>query len=253
MVTRWGEHVRRRPVLGAVELALGWQGVVVLVAKALPPLTPHWFPQLGPTVVNLVAAAAALALLRAWGMTRVAGVATWGGLARWPVLLPVVVVSGLATLPGLEGDTPTLIGGAVLTLGIGLSEELGYRALVLQVAQPLGAVRSVALSAVLFGAAHLDNYLFFGASWNDTRWQLLSAGLFGFCLGAARLVIGSVWPLVLVHAQADYLGIYSPGRTPDWLQGLDMLVSLALGLVLLRRHVRRVPAPEATGGAPVRS
>ncbi|MFE4974737.1 CPBP family intramembrane glutamic endopeptidase [Kitasatospora sp. NPDC056651] len=234
-----------------MELALGWQGVVVLVAKLLPPLSPNWFPQLGPTVVNLVAATAALALLRAWGLTHVAGVTTWGRLARWPVLLPVVVVSGLAALPGITGDAPTLIGGVALTLGVGLSEELGYRALILQVAQPLGTVRAVVLSTVLFGAEHLDNYLFFGASWNNTQWQVLSAGLFGFCLAAARLTIGSIWPLVLVHALADYLQIYSPGRTPDWLQVLDMTVSLALGLVLLHRHVRHAPTPERAGGAPL--
>ncbi|MFJ9448030.1 lysostaphin resistance A-like protein [Kitasatospora sp. NPDC101235] len=250
MVTRWGEHVRRRPALGAVELALGWQSVVVLVAKVLPPLAPHWFPQLGATVVNLVAAVAVLVLLRAWGLVRVAGVATWGRLARWPVLLPVAVVAGLAALPGLAGGAPTLIGGAALTLSIGLSEELGYRALILQVAQSLGVVRAVVLSAVLFGAGHVDNFLFFGASWDNTQWQMLSAGLFGFCLGAARLAIGSVWPLVLVHALADYLEIYSPGRTPDWLQGLDMAVSLALGLALLHRRLRRVPTPGRAGSVP---
>ncbi|MGC0416090.1 hypothetical protein ABIA38_001598 [Embleya sp. AB8] len=33
--------MRRRPALGVVELALGWQAIVVVVAKALPPLTPH--------------------------------------------------------------------------------------------------------------------------------------------------------------------------------------------------------------------
>ncbi|MGC0416091.1 CPBP family intramembrane glutamic endopeptidase [Embleya sp. AB8] len=206
-------------------------------------------------MVNLVAAAAALALLWAWGLLRIAGVATWGRLARRPVLLPLVAVACLAALPGLAGGAPTLIGGVVLTLGIGLSEELGYRALILEIAQPLGEVRAVVLSAALFGVGHLDNYLFFGASWNDTQWQVLSAGLFGFSLGAARLVIGSVWPLVLVHAQADYLEIYSPGRTPDWLQALDMTVSLAVGLALLfrLRRPRLGQPPDTEGNLPKRS
>ncbi|MFE6051639.1 CPBP family intramembrane glutamic endopeptidase [Kitasatospora sp. NPDC056446] len=224
-------------MLGAVEVALVWPATVVVVAKVLPVLAPGWFPQLGPTVVNLVACVPVLVLLKAWGLLRAGGVTGPGEWARWPVLLPLVVVAGLTVLPGFAGGTATLVGGAVLVLAIGVSEELSSRALVLQVARPLGAWRAVTLTAVLFGAVHLDNYLFFGArSLTGTLWQMLEAGLFGFCLCAARLVIGSVWPLVLVHALGDYTELYVPGGPPDWLQALGMVVDLGLGLALLRRH-----------------
>ncbi|MFJ6776978.1 CPBP family intramembrane glutamic endopeptidase [Kitasatospora sp. NPDC091257] len=111
-------------------------------------------------------------------------------MARWPVLLPV---TALAALPGIEGGTAALAGGVVLMLAIGVSEELSSRALVLEVARPLGPVRAGALTAALFGVGHLDN----------TLWQVLEAGAFGFFLCGARLYIGSVWPLVLLHALAD--------------------------------------------------
>ncbi|MFF2548411.1 CPBP family intramembrane glutamic endopeptidase [Kitasatospora sp. NPDC058063] len=242
MLTRWGSQVRRYPVAGAVGVAVVWQATIVVVAKVLPPLDPGWFPQLGPTVVNLAGAAVALALLRAWGLLAAGGVAGPGVMARWPVLLPVTVLAGLAALPGIEGGTATLAGGVVLMLAIGVSEELSSRALVLEVARPLGPVRAGALTAVLFGVGHLDNWLFFDAPLGNTLWQVLEAGAFGFLLCGARLYIGSVWPLVLLHALADYLEIYSPGRTADWLQALDVAVDLALGLALLLR-ARTAPAP----------
>ncbi|MGW7581017.1 CPBP family intramembrane glutamic endopeptidase [Kitasatospora sp. NPDC054768] len=121
-------------------------------------------------------------------------------MARWPVLLPVTV---LAALPGIEGGTAALAGGVVLMLAIGVSEELSSRALVLEVARPLGPVRAGALTAALFGVGHLDNWLFFDAPLGNTLWQVLEAGAFGFFLCGARLCIGSVWPLVLLHALAD--------------------------------------------------
>jgi uncharacterized protein len=100
----------------------------------------------------------------------------------------------------------------------------------------------VVLTAVLFGAGHLDNWLFFGGSPTGTLWQVLEAGLFGFALCGARLFIGSVWPLVLLHAASDYCELYSSGGTPDWLQGLGMAVDLGLGLVLLRLATTAEPA-----------
>ncbi|GAA3019214.1 hypothetical protein GCM10010519_55810 [Streptomyces lactacystinicus] len=234
--------MRRHPVAGAVGAAVVWQATIVVVAKVLPPLDPGWFPQLGPTVVNLAGAAVVLALLRTWGLLAAGGVAGPGVMARWPVLLPVTVLAGLAALPGVEGGTAALAGGAVLMLAIGVSEELSSRALVLEVARPLGPVRAGTLTAVLFGVGHLDNWLFFDAPLGNTLWQVLEAGAFGFFLCGARLYIGSVWPLVLLHALADYLEVYSPGKTADWLQALDVAVDLALGLALLLR-ARTAPAP----------
>nr|WP_223244610.1 CPBP family intramembrane glutamic endopeptidase [Streptomyces sp. CBMA156] len=248
-MTRWGSQVRRNPVLGAVGAAVLWQATIVVVAKALPPLEPGWFPQLGPTVVNLAGAAVVLAVLRAWGLLATSGVTSRGVMARWLVLLPVVVLAGLAALPGIEGGTATLVGGVVLMLAIGVSEELGSRALVLEVARPLGPVRAAVLTAVLFGVGHLGNWLFFNAPLDNTLWQVVEAGAFGFCLCGARLYIGSIWPLVLVHALSDYLEIYSPGKTADWLQALDVAVDLGLGLVLLLRAAA-APAPVPPPASP---
>lgn len=125
---------------GAVGAAVVRQATIVVVAKALPPLDPGWFPQLGPTVANLAGAMVVLVLLRAWGLLAVGGVTSLGVTARWVVLLPVVV---------------------------------------------------------------------------------------------------------LVHALSDYLEIYSPGKTADWLQALGVVVDLGLGLLLLRALA--VPAAGTVG------
>ncbi|MFI9786453.1 lysostaphin resistance A-like protein [Kitasatospora sp. NPDC051984] len=242
MLTRCGSWVRRNPAPGAVGVAAVWQAVIVVVARALPPLDPGWFPQLGPTVANLAGATAMLVLLRAWGLLAAGGVTSLGATARWVVLLPLAVLAGLAALPGIEGSAANLVGGVALMLSVGVSEELSSRALVLEVARPLGRVPAVVLTAVLFGVGHLGNWLFFGSPLGNTLWQVLEAGALGFCLCGARLHIGSIWPLALVHALSDYLEIYSPGKTPDWLQAVTVVVDLGLGLVLLLR-APEAPAP----------
>ncbi|WP_158687984.1 MULTISPECIES: CPBP family intramembrane glutamic endopeptidase [Actinomycetes] len=248
MLTRWLGHVRRHPLAGAVEVALSWEFAIVGSAKLLPVLDTAWFPGLGSVAVNLIATGVMLVILRSWGWLRPAGVTAWGRFARWPVVLPLFFVAALSALPGIEGSATQLVTGAAVMLCVGISEEISSRALVLEVARPLGLLRASALTAVLFGAGHLKNYLFFGASLNNTLWQMLSAGLFGFCLCAARLAIGTVWPLVLLHALSDYLQIYSPGKDPDWLWTLNAIVNLGLGAALLR-WARNAPAAESASTA----
>ncbi|MFF0013270.1 type II CAAX prenyl endopeptidase Rce1 family protein [Streptomyces sp. NPDC005374] len=68
----------------------------------------------------------------------------------------------------------------------------------------------------MFGVGHFQNYLFFGVPLDDTLWQMLSAGLFGFVCAVLRFAIGSVWPMVMVHGPDDFFQIRSPGAAPEW-------------------------------------
>nr|WP_306187801.1 CPBP family intramembrane glutamic endopeptidase [Streptomyces sp. MK5] len=119
---------------------------------------------------------------------------------------------------------------------VGVNEEIHSRGLVQQTLTPLGVMRAAVGVAVLFGAGHLQNYLFFGAQLNDTLWQMLSATLFGFACAGPRYAIGSVWPLVVVHALDEFFQIRSPGAAPDWWQGGVYVFHVAYGLWLLHRY-----------------
>jgi CAAX protease family protein len=221
-------------VLGTIEITLLWHGVLIAVAEGMPPLAPSWFPDLGASVVNLVCALVIWTLLRAWGMT--AGVTTLG--RRWWLVAPLLLIALTYALPGIEGSTAALVGSAVSLALVGVNEELYSRGLSLQVARPLGALPAATLVAVLFGAGHLQNYLLFGKPLDDTLFQILAAGLYGFCLAGVRLRIGTVWPLVFVHGLDDWLQVNSPGAAPDWWQLTVLAFHLGYGFVLLLRTRR---------------
>ncbi|MCX2179706.1 CPBP family intramembrane metalloprotease [Streptomyces sp. SKN60] len=234
---RWKGHVIRHPLWGAVELTLAWHTVLLLFAKvALPPLAPSWFPDLGAVLVNAVCAAGVWFVLWRWGRLRVSGVSVLGRPRRWWLATPMLLIACSYAAVGLSGSTRVLVSGLVSLLLVGLNEEIYSRGLVQQALHPVGPVRAAAGVAVLFGAGHVQNYLFFGAPLDDTLWQMLSAGLFGFTCAALRYAIGSVWPMCVVHGLDDFFQIHSPGTTPDGWQASVYVFHAAYGLWLLRRY-----------------
>ncbi|MFF0156969.1 CPBP family intramembrane glutamic endopeptidase [Streptomyces sp. NPDC005263] len=255
---RWKQHVSRHPLVGALELTLAWHVVLVLCAKVvLPPLAPSWFPDLGAALVNAVCTAGACFVLWRWGWLRVSGVASLGRPRRWWLAAPMLLVAGAYALAGLTGTPTVLVGSLVSLLWVGINEEVYSRGLVQQALTPLGPLRAAVGVGVLFGAGHLQNHLFFGAPLGDTLWQMLSAGLFGFTCAALRWAIGSVWPMVVVHALDDFFQIRSPGAAPDWWQVCVYVLHAGYGVWLLRRYgtvggpiVDRAPAPEPDGSMP---
>lgn len=234
---RWKGHVIRHPLWGAVELTLAWHAVLLLFAEVvLPPLAPSWFPDLGATLVNSVSAAGVWIVLWRWGWLRVPAVATFGRARRWWLAAPMLVIACSYAVAGLDGGTTVVVSSLVSLLWVGINEEIYSRGLVQQTLTPLGPMRAAVGVAVLFGVGHLQNYLFFGASLNDTLWQMLSAGLFGFTCAGLRYAIGSVWPMVVVHGLDDFFGIRSPGAAPDWWLASVYVFYAAYGLWLLRRY-----------------
>ncbi|MER5521610.1 CPBP family intramembrane glutamic endopeptidase [Streptomyces sp. NPDC002763] len=237
VMNRWRGHATRHPLWGAVELTLAWHVVLVLFAKViLPPLAPSWFPGLGATVVNAVCSAGAWLVLWRWGWLRTSGVATLGRVRRWWLAVPMLLVACSYALAGLDGSTTVLVSSLVSLLWVGINEEVSSRGLVQQVLAPLGAMRAAIGVGVLFGVGHVQNYLFFDAPLDDTLWQMLSAGLFGFACAGLRFAIGSVWPMVVVHGLDDFFQIHSPGAAPDWWQVCVYVFHAAFGVWLLRRY-----------------
>src|SRR3954470_3078773 len=234
---RWKGHVIRHPLWGAVELTLAWHAVLLLFAKVvLPPLAPAWFPGLGATLVNVICAAAVWFVLGRWGWLRVSAVASRGRARRWWLAMPMLLVACSYAVAGLDGGATVLVSGLVSLLWVGINEEIYSRGLVQQTLTPLGPFRAAVGVGVLFGAGHIQNYLFFGARLDDTLWQMLSAGLFGFTCSGLRYAIGSVWPMVVVHGLDDFFQIRSPGSAPDGWQVCVYVFHAGYGWWLLRHY-----------------
>lgn len=101
-------------------------------------------------------------------------------------------------------------------------------------ALPMGAGRAAALSAAVFGAAHLANVLF-GQNAAVTAAQAVGAAAFGFGYSVLRLRTNALWALAVTHAVLDLLlhttGLHG-GALWTVMIGQDLLL-LAVGLIAL--------------------
>ncbi len=105
---------------------------------------------------------------------------------------------------GLGTGPATLAALTVGYLATGVYEELWFRGVMLRSALPLGPVRAAALTAVLFGAAHLINVAF-GANLAITLAQAVGAAAGGFGYAILRQRTNAVWALAAIHVGSDLL------------------------------------------------
>jgi hypothetical protein len=235
-----------RAVVGAALVTLAWHVVLIAAAFGLPPLSPAWFPDLGATVVNLVALLVPVAVIarRGWWSR------PWLA-ARRPrrplLLLPVLLVALSYGLAGIDGSTTALISSAVLFLALGLSEELLSRGVVQELLSPLRPGARVLWVGVLFGLGHVLSAIAFGRAVDDTVVQVISASAFGAGFAALRLHVVVLWPFVLLHGLDDWMQINSPGAAP-WLWQLAVAIGFAVAAWALTRPTA-LPAPERRGTA----
>ena len=239
MRSRLRDLAGRRPLTLAAGVTVLWHLVLFAVEDLLPPLAPDWFPDLGATVVNLVLAALTLAVIGAFGWERQTGL-VW----RWPdrswwLLLPLLAEGLVHLHAGLEGSAGTLASAAVTMLAVGLAEESLSRGLVQRLLQPRGPAVAAVWVGVLFGFGHLLSGLWFGREWEFIWFQVLNTAAFGFCLAAVRWHVGTIWPLVVLHALVDVTSINSPGKLPDVVQVLIVVLLVGYGWWLLRLLDRR--------------
>ncbi|NUR69525.1 MAG: CPBP family intramembrane metalloprotease [Hamadaea sp.] len=234
-MSRW---LLRRPLAGAVILTLLWHAVVFAADAALPPLSPDWFPALGPTLINLLAAVVPIGVAVISGWWGAAGFGWRVPRRAWWYALPVLVACGAYAVSPLAGDAAALTSTAVMCLAIGVSEESLSRGVNQMMLARLGRFRAAVWVAVLFGLGHALSAAWFGRDLDDTVMQVISTTAFGFCFAALRFHLGVIWPLVLLHALDDFLQLTSPGKTPDWLQVAEIVFFVGYGWWLLTRLPR---------------
>lgn len=255
-VPGWGrplfDSAAHHPEIAVVVLAVATLLVQYLPYFLLPGLAVVDRRFLGKLLISGLAVAL-IAALNGWRQTGLS--ASAGAGPRWKAALPLlllVILSALASNFEVNGPGQVLYASAY-ALAIGFSEEAIFRGLFLQFLLPRGATRAVVLSSLVFGLMHLAN-LMVGADLTGTLTQVIYATLIGICFAGVRLYIGSLWPLIIIHALVDFfpklaLAGVSVGSV-DLVSAVIVIgiqVPFALyGAWLLRRHRRETmghPSP----------
>lgn len=115
---------------------------------------------------------------------------------------------------------------AVLLTGI--SEEAVYRGLFERAFLPRGRWQVVLFPALLFGAAHSVQSLGGGMPLQENLFQMVNAFVYGLLLGAVRLRINNVWPLIILHTLIDLFWV-----TAGLPEGVITLAEIPLSFYLL--------------------
>lgn len=224
-----------RPILAAVLLTLAWHVVLFALAQTVASVHPHWFPDLGYTLVNLGSAAVPIGLIIWLGWTRSAALIWRRPDRSWWLVTPLVLEAVSYSLNGVVGSVRELLSAAVLYTVLGISEEALSRGLVQRVLAVFGPVRAAVGVAVLFGAGHTLSGIWFSRPLDDTVFITINAAAFGFACAALRWHLRTIWPLVAVHALGDFLQILSPGNLPFGVRVVYLLGFIGYGWWLLRR------------------
>ena len=227
--------IARRPIFTAVLLTLAWHIVQFALAEPIASWQPHWFPDLGYTLINLGSAAVPVGLILWLGWTRSAGLIWRRPDRSWWLVMPLVLEAVSYSLHGVVGSVRELLSAAVLYTALGISEEALSRGLVQRVLAVLGPVRAAGGVALLFGAGHTLSGIWFSRPMDDTIFITINAAAFGFACAALRWHLRTIWPLVGVHALGDFLQILSPGNLPLGVRVAYMLIFIGYGWWLLRR------------------
>lgn len=192
-------------------------------------------------VTNVVVTVFAVVLVTRRGLWhRIGATTAWRSWAALLVLLPLVLEAVSWALPaGLREQSPGYLLWACTLLLVGVNEELISRGVVLSRLQeayrPLWAVT---LTAALFGLQHLSAFALTSRQAGDILGNVALSAVAGFAWASYQQRYRWIWPLVLVHATADFTTLLSARPLPDVLVGVAHVLLLTFGLVLLRAGAR---------------
>lgn len=234
------------PWLAAVGVAIGWRLVIFAAAFVLPPLAPTGFPELGALVVNLIACLVPLAVIARLGWWRMPWLVTVRPLA-WLPLVPLAVLYAGRLMFGWQLTLSQSAGTAVFVLVAAASEELYSRGVIQELLRAVRPLWRAAAVGLLFGLGHILSGVVFGRDLDYLAFQVPHAVVQGFALAGLRMLVVSLWPIVLLHAESNLLVLAErPGAVPAWWEALQLIVMLTTGLLAVRLH-------ERTGVEPHRS
>jgi membrane protease YdiL (CAAX protease family) len=181
---------------------------------------------------------------------------------RWLWIMPILIlaagVTGLIVAPWREFSMGTLIMLVVVSIGIGIGEELAMRGYLLAGARDrFGEVGAWFWSTLVFALVHFAGLLT-GTSFGNQIQQVFFAFLTGSSLYFCRRLTGSLLLPIVLHAQFDFGNFVSNGlgegdkasigqpTSDDVVQFvlLNFVVTI-VALIVVFRHRRRPKTVEA--------
>lgn len=151
-------------------------------------------------------------------------------------MLPLVAEAASGALGGgyRERDPGFALWGVSLLLAA-LNEELISRGVILdRLRRAYRPSAAVALTGALFGLQHLSQFAFTSRAADDILLNVLASGIYGFALAAFQDRFRWLWPLVLVHAAANFGVILASDPLPDAVLYVTHGLLLVYGVALLR-------------------
>ncbi|MFC4453465.1 CPBP family intramembrane glutamic endopeptidase [Deinococcus sonorensis] len=240
-----------QPLRFAVLVMLGLEAVLLLCLGAARLFLPEVSLLDLDAPILLINAVVAGVLLTRLGWWRAAGFTRVGRPGDlWLLALPVALLVGPAVLVGVDlpplGRALTL---TLITLLIAFQEEAIFRGVLLHALTPLGTRKAVLGSAALFGAIHI-NSLLVGRDPAFVAVQVVASLLGGVGFAALRLRLGSIWPLILLHALNDFVQFSAAGGLAVEHASVMLLVAkLSISLLIAVYGLRLLRAGTRPGGA----
>lgn len=210
--------------------------VVIMGGLTIGPLIgiTGWYIGLFVNVLCAVFAAGLVTYLGLWD--KIGFAVAWRGRAAALLLLVPLAEAVLWLVPGgLDDRAPGFALWAVSLLLVGFNEELTSRGVVLErLRNGSGRHVAVALTAALFGLQHLSAFATTSRGAYDVLTNVLVSACYGFALAAFQWRYAWIWPLILLHAFADFTTILSAdGHSDTWI-AVTVVVFVAFGLLVLR-------------------
>jgi len=202
--------ITRRPRTFSVLLMLLLEAIVLMALLASHLLgVPVLALDLPILLLNAIVAILLLSALKWWHATGFNRPSEWRNLHV--LIIPMLLLVGPTFLLQPQLPAPGKIAVlVVVTLLIGFQEEAIFRGILLRVFAPRGVKQAVLISAFLFGIIHV-NSLLVGRDPMFVFAQVVASFLGAIALGAIRLRINTIWPLVVMHAINDFLQFSATG------------------------------------------
>lgn len=232
-------HARSSPLLDAVGLhVLRFAVMAASLQLASVAGLSGW--SLG-LATNVVITGLAIVLMTRRGLWHSSGMTTvWRSRMAALALVPLAFEAITWALPaGVSDRAPGIALWALTLLLVGVNEELFSRGLVLsRLATSYRPHLAVAITAALFGLQHLSALVLTSREAGDVLGNVALSALSGFALAAFQLRFRWLWPLILVHATADWTTILATKSLPTVFIVVAHAGFVGYGLLLLRgmRH-----------------
>lgn len=241
----------QRPMLFAVIVLLVLEtivlGALLISNLAGIPLLSLDLPIL---LLNAIFAVILISVMRWWSETGFNSPSHWKNLHF--LIIPLALLIGPTLFLQPQLPTPDrIIVLIIVTLLIGFQEEAIFRGVLLRTFMPRGTMQAVLISAAMFGIIHANSFLV-GRDPLFVVSQIIASFLGAIGLGALRIRMNTIVPLILLHAFNDFLqfsatGGLEAGEVETYLPILKIVIGglMAIyGIYLLRGHKKETTIVE---------